>query len=247
MRRHLPLLLIAMSPLLTAGKCKDKKVVDDDVIDTIDASSPEVKLQLINLDPDEVPPGKALKTTVYGSGIERGAQVWIGGALMPDVTWKGENALLVGMPPLTAGEYDVKVQNPDGEEATLHGALFVNPDYRDPDAAWAACGSLTVRFGYDSSTLEADGRALLDAQAACLAGLGTPIRVEGHCDERGTTEYNLALGQRRADAIRSYLVNRGVAPTRLRTISYGEERPIVAGSSEAAWSSNRRVEIVAER
>ena len=71
------------------------------------------------------------------------------------------------------------------------------------------------------------------------------VRIEGHCDERGTVEYNLALGERRAEAARSYLIDLGIDPDRLTTVSYGEERPAVEGQNEAAWSQNRRDEFVA--
>ena len=240
--RLLPFLL----PMLMASKCGKKVVDDGDITGPGDPNPPEVRLQVISVDPDEVPPGKAFQATVYGSAIEEGADVWVGGAPMPNVDWKGENALLVGIPPLTAGEYDIKVQNPDGQSATLRGGLWVNPDYRDSSADRAACGNLTVRFDFDSATMGSDGRALLDAQAECINRLGGPVRIEGHCDERGTTEYNLALGQRRADAIRAYLQGRGVPPSRLRTISYGEEKPASSGSGESAWAANRRVEIVVE-
>lgn len=247
MRRHVPLLLLALSPLLTAGKCKDKKPDTEEVGDGVEAASPELELQLISLDPDEIPPAKAAKTTIFGSGIEDGARVWVGGAPLSDVTWKGDNALLVGLPPMTAGEYDVRVQNPDGAEATLHGALWVNADYRDADADWTACGSFQVAFEFDSAALTAASRALLDGKVECLSRLGYPVRIEGHCDERGTTEYNLALGQRRADAIKSHLVSRGLSPSKARTISYGEERPAVSGTGESAWAANRRGEVIAER
>lgn len=246
MRRQVRLLLV-LSPLLLAGTCKGKKVVDDDdLIGPGDANPPEVRLQLISLDPDEVAPGKAFSTTVYGSGIEDGARLWIGGAPMNDVSFRGENALYAKVPPLTAGEYDIKVQNPTGDEALLRSGLWVNPDYRDANAA-TACSQLTVHFELDSASLSSADRAMLDSQASCLSSLAAPIRVEGHCDERGTTEYNLALGQRRAETIQRHLVALGVTPSRLRTISYGEERPIDRGHDEAAWTANRRGEIIAER
>ena len=244
MRRYAPLIVL-LAPLLMAAKC-GKKVVDDDPVGLGDANPPEVQLQVISLDPDEVPPGKAFSTTIYGSGLEDGAQVWIGGAPMNDVTFKGENSLFVKVPPLTAGEYDVKVQNPTGDEAMLRGGLWVNPDYRDPNAT-SSCSQLTVHFELDSSSLSSKDQAMLDANVACLNALGSPLRVEGHCDERGTTEYNLALGQRRAETVQRYLVARGVSPSRLRTISYGEERPVDRGHDEAAWNANRRGEITAER
>lgn len=98
-----------------------------------------------------------------------------------------------------------------------------------------------VFFGYDSSELSAESRAVLEKQAAWLqqyANVG--ITVEGHCDERGTREYNLALGERRAQAVKNYLVSLGVPADRVNTISYGKERPAVMGADEEAWSKNRR-------
>lgn len=98
-----------------------------------------------------------------------------------------------------------------------------------------------VFFGFDSSTLSPDARAILDRQATWMAKYGNvKVTVEGHCDERGTREYNLALGERRATAVRNYLVAKGVAADRVSTISYGKERPEVLGSTEEAWARNRR-------
>ena len=99
----------------------------------------------------------------------------------------------------------------------------------------------TVLFGYDSSQLSADAMATLDAQAALLnAKPSFRVKVEGHADERGTREYNLALGERRASATRDYLVAKGVDGSRIRIVSYGKERPAVVGSNEEAWAKNRR-------
>ena len=99
----------------------------------------------------------------------------------------------------------------------------------------------TVLFGFDSSQLSADAMATLDRQAAFLnAKPAYRVKIEGHADERGTREYNLALGERRASATRDYLVARGVDGSRIRIVSYGKERPAVVGSNEDAWTKNRR-------
>ncbi len=98
-----------------------------------------------------------------------------------------------------------------------------------------------VFFDTDRSTVRPDGRATLDKQSAWLKqNPSTTITVEGHADERGTREYNLALGNRRATAVKNYLVATGINANRITTISYGKERPAVVGSNEQAWSQNRR-------
>jgi len=98
-----------------------------------------------------------------------------------------------------------------------------------------------VYFDFDSSTVREDGRATLNKQAEWLKKYANyAITVEGHADERGTREYNLALGERRAQAVRQYLAAKGIPAARLRTISYGKERPEVVGSDEGAWARNRR-------
>ena len=98
-----------------------------------------------------------------------------------------------------------------------------------------------VFFDTDMSTIREDGRATLNRQAEWLKKYGNyQITIEGHCDERGTREYNLALGERRANAARQYLVAQGIPAARIKTISYGKERPDPVGSDEAAWARNRR-------
>lgn len=98
-----------------------------------------------------------------------------------------------------------------------------------------------VFFAYNESELTPEARATLDRQAAWLKKYGSiGVTVEGHCDERGTREYNLALGERRATAVKNYLVADGIPASRLKTISYGKERPAVLGHNEAAWAQNRR-------
>lgn len=98
-----------------------------------------------------------------------------------------------------------------------------------------------VFFGFDKSDLTAEARATLDRQAAWMKKYpAVKATMEGHCDERGTREYNLALGERRAAAAKNYLVAAGIAADRVKTVSYGKERPAVLGSNEAAWAQNRR-------
>ncbi len=98
-----------------------------------------------------------------------------------------------------------------------------------------------VFFGYDSSDLDSDAQELLQDQVAWLKQHSdVSITVEGHCDERGTREYNLALGEKRAQSVKNYLISLGITPSRVSTISYGKERPAVIGSHEGAWSQNRR-------
>ncbi len=98
-----------------------------------------------------------------------------------------------------------------------------------------------VFFALDSHTLTAEGRSVLDAQAQWLnTNARVNVTIEGHADERGTREYNLALGERRANAVRLYLESRGVASGRLQTVTYGKERPEAFGSDEASHSRNRR-------
>ena len=98
-----------------------------------------------------------------------------------------------------------------------------------------------VFYDTDSSTVREDGRQTLNRQAEWLKKYGNyQITIEGHCDERGTREYNLALGERRANAARQYLIAQGIPAARIKTVSYGKERPDPVGSDEASWARNRR-------
>ena len=98
-----------------------------------------------------------------------------------------------------------------------------------------------VFFEYDSSDLDSDALELLQDQVAWLKqNSDVSVTIEGHCDERGTREYNLALGEKRAQAVKNYLIGLGINPDRVSTISYGKERPAVVGSNDGAWAQNRR-------
>ena len=102
-----------------------------------------------------------------------------------------------------------------------------------------------IHFDFDKSFIRDDAKPTLGKVAAYLKkNPDAKLQIEGHCDERGTSEYNMALGQRRADSAKKYLVNLGVAGSRLSTISYGEERPADPGHNEGAWAKNRRAVFV---
>lgn len=104
---------------------------------------------------------------------------------------------------------------------------------------------LTVYFDFDRFTIRDDMKSTLEKDAEWLKkNQKVNIRVEGHCDERGTNEYNIALGERRAQSIKEYLINYGIAQSRLSTISYGEEKPVDLDHTEEAWTKNRRGELV---
>jgi len=101
----------------------------------------------------------------------------------------------------------------------------------------------TVYFDFDKYNLRADAKASLDANFALLREFPDAIvKVEGHCDERGTVEYNLSLGEKRARAVMDYLVGQGIAAARMSIITYGKERPVDPGHNETAWGKNRRAE-----
>lgn len=118
--------------------------------------------------------------------------------------------------------------------ATTSAAVVQNEDF-------AQTAKDRVFFGFDKSSLTSEAVNTLKAQAEWLqANPDTKVIVEGHTDDRGTREYNLALGERRAVAVKNYLISRGVDAKRIKTISYGKERPAVVGANEAAWAQNRR-------
>lgn len=116
---------------------------------------------------------------------------------------------------------------------------FAEPEnYPDPAAREIF---VDVHFDYNKSDIRASERPILEGIAGYMREHpALSIKVEGHCDERGSNEYNLALGERRALSIRSYLANLGIAPERIYTISYGEERPLCAEQGDACWDRNRR-------
>jgi peptidoglycan-associated lipoprotein len=112
-------------------------------------------------------------------------------------------------------------------------------------AAESAAFDKMIYFGFDKYTLTPESTAALDELIAFMkSNVNLKVKIEGHCDERGTTEYNLALGERRAKAAQDYLISQGIDPARVSTVSYGKEKPADPGHDEAAWAKNRRDEFV---
>jgi peptidoglycan-associated lipoprotein len=106
-------------------------------------------------------------------------------------------------------------------------------------------GLQIVPFSYDQHLLSDEAREIIAANAAILKGAGkVRFQLAGHCDERGSDQYNIALGERRAEAVQTYLLQLGIDAGRMETVSYGEEKPLDAGHGESAWVKNRRVEFV---
>jgi peptidoglycan-associated lipoprotein len=118
-------------------------------------------------------------------------------------------------------------------------------EVRAEQAASAAAGLRDVFFAYDSFQISDDGRQVLSRNAEWLkANPSTQLKVEGHCDDRGTSAYNLVLGEKRAKAVRNYLVELGVTANRLAVVSYGKERPFCKEHTEACYAQNRRGHVV---
>ncbi len=134
-----------------------------------------------------------------------------------------DNTAGLGTPPPATGNVDGAVV--PGSDADFRRSVSSN----------------TILFGLDQTDIDPEARAILDSQAAWLQRFPqVRATIEGHADERGTREYNLGLGDRRANAAKNYLVARGIDPSRLTTISYGKERPVALGSDESSWAQNRR-------
>ena len=123
-----------------------------------------------------------------------------------------------------------------------NGGLFGGAECATKEARdFMANAEDRVFFAFDSSALSNNAVEVLQTQVEWLKkNENVDVIVQGHCDERGTREYNLALGERRANAVKQYLVSQGIAADRISTISYGKERPAVLGNNEAAWAQNRR-------
>lgn len=234
-------LLALFFPMIFAANCRERRNVE--VVDggDVDPTPPQVTLQVTSVDPNRPAPNEAFQAIVLGSGFEEGATVRIGDIEPTTTNVVGDGRIAIRVPALDLGGYDVQVRNPDGTVATLRAGIVV----RASEATTAAiCRSMRIGFDLDQSSINGAAQRQLGEYSSCFQVSNASFRIEGHCDERGTTDYNMALGQRRAEAVKRYLVAQGVPPSRITTVSFGEEKPLASGSSENAWSQNRRAEII---
>jgi peptidoglycan-associated lipoprotein len=153
--------------------------------------------------------------------------------------------LALGVTACDPNRRDVPVADGADNLAFDNGASIsedgLSPLQRANQEALIANAGDRVYFDLDSSSLDASDKDILNRQAAWLKTNGAlTVTVEGHCDERGTREYNIALGERRANAVKNYLLGQGIAANRVSTVSYGKEFPEVIGSNEESWAKNRR-------
>jgi hypothetical protein len=226
--------------------CKGCKRQPDRPPDVVDVDTEGVQdvasvLQVVGVEPATGSANQAQPGTVYGAGFAQGATVTVGGLAASGVRVIDANTLALTLPALPLGEHDLVVSDPSGARATLRRAYAVRGAVvtgGDTD-----CRKVTVYFETDIDGLGPQAEQTLAKKGPCIAARTGRVVVSGHADERGTTDYNLALGQRRAARVASWLYQAGVGRARVEVISFGEERPAVAGSGESAWSQNRRVEI----
>ena len=135
--------------------------------------------------------------------------------------------------------------NPDSLAGSNGDNTGLSLELKGDSDSGTAGGLQTVYFGFDSSSLDGSSRDSAQANADFLkANASVEVQIEGHCDERGGIQYNLALGERRAKAVRDFIVASGVSAKRVNIISYGKEKPVAFGHEEAAWGKNRRANFV---
>lgn len=162
-------------------------------------------------------------------------------------TEQAEEAPAAEVPPSPAPEAAPADDAGAGDAQAMEPAQEQEPvdPFEDPNNLLS---KRTVYFDFDSSVINDDAMAVVKAHADhMVANAGAMMTVEGHCDERGTREYNIALGERRADAVRRVLIANGVSSGQINVISYGEERPAAMGHNESAWGQNRRGELMYTR
>jgi len=235
---HQSILVLASAALLIVAGCNKKPPAASTPPPTPPppAAKPTVTL---SADPTSINKGQSAKlswTTTDANNVSISPEV---GAVTP----QGSTTVT----PSDSTTYTITASGPGGN-ADATARITVNappppaPAAKEPD--WNTLFMREVRdayFDYDSAEIRADAREALQKTADFLKKYPQArVVIEGHCDERGSTEYNLALGDRRANAVKQYLVNLGVSAANLNTVSYGKEKPFCSESNEACWQQNRR-------
>jgi len=237
--------LASFALVMMASACKKKTI---DGAGDGDAGPPmptvDQTMQVVSVSPANVPPGAPAKVQIIGSGFAAGTALQIGPQRISAVQFLNENVLAATVPPMAAGSYDVTAAHPSGASSTLRGGLRVSAPGVSVRIDRARCGQVVIYFDTDQAGLSPTARSRLDSVTDCYTSGSHTVRLTGHADERGTTDYNVALGQRRAETVRDHLMRAGVSAGRLPITSYGEEQPIERGFGEAVWAKNRRVELI---
>ena len=250
-------ILLTLFPFLFAAKCRKDEQVEqlEEAVelkqDIFEASTPELTVQVLGMDPDTVELGQTFRANVSGIGFQDGAEFFLGEEPIYVAEYENDNTYILDVPPQNLGVYDLRIVNPSGDKHTLRAALFVEEGLNgfvdgvqvNESVFPEHCTSIVLQFGLDEDRLNDTSKETLKTIQECFQLAGIRFTIEGHADERGTTDYNLALGERRAQAVRQYLQLAGVSAAQLETISYGEESPIDKASTEEAWEKNRRAVI----
>ena len=193
-----------------------------------------------SMSPSSTTEGEPVTVKLRGHGFVEGSQIYLGTleARGVDVYAEGELTFRAGSD-LSVGDYDVRMVTPSGDQAVSAApfAVLEKPEERSD------CSLVTVFFDFNESRLSEQTRADISNNATCIEQQNyAGVRLGGHADERGSTIFNISLGEERAEAVRDYLLNLGVAASVLSVVSYGEEQPLDTDSNEASWARNRRVE-----
>lgn len=213
----------------------------------ITPASTDSQLRLVEVLPSVVDVGVRTEATVMGVGFTEYSVLYIDDevSVLDNIVYQGESVLEFTIPALSQGMHNLRVENPNGETHTLYGAIEADGTSGSVEAIELLppeCAELIVYFASANASLDVPAKQLLEENAACFDNRYI-YEVEGHCDERGTTEYNLSLGQRRAAVVEKYLLSQGILADRISTTSYGEEQPAISGTGENTWEKNRRAVI----
>ena len=232
--------------MATLGGCRKKVTGNEKEIEKkgIEPTPVTSKVRLLEVVPYTVEVGVSTDVTITGSGFKSGASLYLNDGTTPlgNISFHSSSVLEASVPALNPGIYDLRIENPDGATHVLYGALTAQANTTAQTLS-EKCKNITFYFETGRSNLSEKGLAVLNDYVSCFSN-NYHYRIEGHCDDRGTTEYNISLGHRRANVIQRYLLTKGVLSEKITTVSYGEERPVSNGHSEEHWAKNRRAVIL---
>jgi peptidoglycan-associated lipoprotein len=259
LKKSLPLVLPVLGCLIAAACAKQPAAT----FEVVEAPPPHID-SVTHGAPDGAHPGDTVSLTMKGDpGLKASASLGSLVASVPlaeDASGGGLYRGSVHVPEGKTGNFDLvgRLEADASRFSTLGGPVLriLNPLPAPADLGRRAMTAAdfnaqkvlaAIQFDFDRYSLRDDARRILSSDLEWLQAHPTlRLVIEGHCDERGTNEYNMALGDRRANTAKEFLVKAGMEAGRIRTISYGEERPVDPGHNEEAWSKNRRAELVLE-